>query len=67
MIEVTVNGEPRRFDPGTTVATLVDDVGCGRRGVAVAVNEEVVFRSAWPDTELVPGDRIEILRAAQGG
>lgn len=67
MIELTVNGEPRRLDLGTTVAEFVDEVGCGRRGVAVAVNEEVVSRSAWEVTELVAGDRIEILRAAQGG
>ncbi len=67
MIEVTLNGESRRFDARTTVAALVDDVGCGRRGVAVAVNEEVVSRSAWEITELAAGDRIEILRAAQGG
>jgi sulfur carrier protein len=67
MIDVTVNGQPRRFAERSTVAHLVDDVGCGRRGVAVAVNEEVVPRSAWDATELAAGDRIEILRAAQGG
>jgi sulfur carrier protein len=67
MIELTVNGEYRSFPRGATVAVLVDEVGCGRRGVAVAVNEEVVSRSAWEVTELVAGDRVEILRAAQGG
>ena len=67
MIELVVNGEPRRFAPGSTVAVLVEEVGCGRRGVAVAVNEEVIARSAWEVTELVAGDRVEILRAAQGG
>ncbi len=67
MIELTVNGEARHFEPGATVALLVEVVGCGRRGVAVAVNEEVVSRSAWEVTELAAGDRVEILRAAQGG
>ncbi len=67
MIELTVNGESRRLAPGATVAVLVEEVGCGRRGVAVAVNEEVVARSAWEATELLAGDRVEILRAAQGG
>ena len=55
MIELTVNGESRHFPRGTTVAVAVDAVGCGRRGVAVAVNEVVVSRSAWEVTELVAG------------
>lgn len=67
MIAVSVNDEPRRLPDGTSVARLVEDVGCGRRGVAVAVNKEVVPRSAWEATRLADGDRIEILRAAQGG
>jgi sulfur carrier protein len=38
----------------------------GRR-VAVAVNREVVPRSAFPARRLVPGDRVEILEAVGGG
>ncbi len=41
--------------------------GRGRRGVAVAVNEEVVPRSAWDETPVRDGDRVEVLNAAQGG
>ncbi|WP_372697971.1 sulfur carrier protein ThiS [Arthrobacter sp. JSM 101049] len=36
-------------------------------GLAVAVNDEVVPRSAWAGTRLRPGDRIELLAAVQGG
>ena len=38
-----------------------------RRGIAVALNGEVVPRSAWDVTDLRPGDRVEVLTAAQGG
>jgi sulfur carrier protein len=41
--------------------------GTSARGVAVAVNGEVVPRSAWETTGLHPGDRVEVLTAAQGG
>jgi sulfur carrier protein len=37
------------------------------RGVAVAVDAEVVPRSAWDEVELVDGQRVEILAAIQGG
>jgi len=66
-VEVTVNGEPRRLPEGATVAWLVDDMGAGRRGVAVAIDAEVVLRSSWETTLLRSGARIEVLRAVQGG
>ncbi|WP_417233476.1 sulfur carrier protein ThiS [Arthrobacter sp.] len=40
--------------------------GCPR-GVAVAVNGEVVPRSAWAGTPLAAGDHVELLSAVQGG
>ncbi|HEY1733917.1 MAG TPA: sulfur carrier protein ThiS [Acidimicrobiales bacterium] len=67
MIAVTVNGEPRDLEATTTVETLVEMIGCGVRGVAVAVNSEIVARRVWADTTLAGGDRIEVLRAVQGG
>ena len=67
MIAVLVNGSATDVTPGSTVATLVATLGPDPRGVAVAVNETVVPRRAWPRTSLCPGDRVEVLRAAQGG
>jgi sulfur carrier protein len=64
---VTVNGQVREISDGTTVAALVAGLGTGGRGVAVAVNAEVVSRSQWDGTPLQPGDRVEVLGAAQGG
>lgn len=66
-IDVVVNDEARTVSAGATVADLVDDLGCGRRGVAVAVDDEIVSRSAWDTTRLSGGDRIEVLHAVQGG
>ena len=37
------------------------------RGVAVAVDAEVVPRTQWDTHELQEGARIEVLRAIQGG
>jgi sulfur carrier protein len=67
MIALTVNGEDRSLDALSTIESLVDELGCGRRGVAVAVNSEIIARSRWAETTLASGDRIEVLRAAQGG
>jgi sulfur carrier protein len=49
------------------VADLVRAVTDQQRGLAVAVNGEVVPRTGWPATVLREGDRVEVLSAAQGG
>ena len=67
MTTVTVNGESQDLEGPTTVADLVALVGAGPKGVAVALNEEVVARSRWAATPIRAGDRIEVLTAAQGG
>ncbi len=37
------------------------------KGVAVAVNDAVVTKDKWSDYQLSEEDRIEIIRATQGG
>ncbi|WFE51769.1 sulfur carrier protein ThiS [Micromonospora sp. WMMD1155] len=66
-MELTVNGAGRSVPDGTSVADLVRDIVPEQRGVAVAVNGEVVPRAGWPATALRDGDRVEVLTAAQGG
>lgn len=68
-MNVTINGEPRRVDPRATVATVVQmlSVAPGARGVAVALDGEVVSRSRWDETQLHDGSRVEIVAAIQGG
>jgi sulfur carrier protein len=68
-VNVTVNGEPRRLPAGATVASVVEllDVTPGARGVAVALDEEIVTRAQWADTALHEGARVEVVAAIQGG
>jgi sulfur carrier protein len=66
-VTVRVNGDPVKTGTDTTVAQLVEGLGCGTRGVAVAVNRELVRKAQWPSTCLVEGDEVEVLRAAAGG
>jgi len=66
---ITVNGQPSDVAGGTTVRALLAtlDVPPEGRGVAVAVDAEVVPRGQWEAHELHDGARVEILRAIQGG
>ena len=66
---VTVNGEPRELTAGATVATVIEllDVAPDARGVAVAIDGEVVARSRWAEAEVRDGALIEVVAAIQGG
>ncbi|MEU5723216.1 sulfur carrier protein ThiS [Micromonospora sp. NPDC047738] len=66
-MELIVNGAGRSVPGGATVADVVREVTDQRRGLAVAVNGEVVPRGGWSATALHDGDRVEVLSAAQGG
>ena len=65
---IVLNGEPRERD-GATIAELLSDLGVEdrARGVAVAVNGEIVPRAEWAQHRVDSGDRVEALSAMQGG
>jgi sulfur carrier protein len=67
MTTVTLNGEPRELPEDATVATAVLELGASERGVAVAVDGEVVPRGDWASTPVREGQEVEVLRAVQGG
>jgi sulfur carrier protein len=66
-VDLTVNGLGRAVPAGATVGELVAEITTESRGVAVAVNGEVVPRGGWAGAVLRDGDRVEVLTAAQGG
>ena len=68
MTVVTLNGEPRDLHGPVTVEAAVRATGApDGRGVAVAVDGEVVPRGEWATTELREGQQVEVLHAVQGG
>ena len=66
---VELNGKRVELSDGASVADAVAVAGAdsGRRGVAVAVDGEVVPRSGWERTGLTDGQRVEVVEAIQGG
>ena len=66
-LHLVVNGESRAVEPGCTLQGLVESLGLDRGRVAVAVNRDVVPRSAFVRRRLAAGDQIEILEAVGGG
>lgn len=66
-MNITVNGDDHRLDAPLSVDDLLGRLDLDRRGLAVALNGEVVPRSTWADRAVADGDEVEILTIAQGG
>jgi sulfur carrier protein len=67
-VNVLLNGSPVSLpDPATVEAAVAASGAPSERGVAVAVDGEVVPRGQWTTTELREGQRVEVLQAVQGG
>jgi sulfur carrier protein len=68
-MKVVLNGSEAELADGATVVTAIEalDLPAAGRGVAVAVDAEVVPRTQWDTHKLDEGARVEILRAIQGG
>ena len=68
-MNIKVNGETKEVSTGLTLHHLLLDLGMdpSRPGIAVAIDQEVVPRTQWEETEIQPESEIEIIRAAQGG
>lgn len=66
---IRLNGEERELPSGATVAAAAAllDVTADSRGVAVAVDGEVVPRGSWAETVVPDGAQVEIVMAIQGG
>jgi sulfur carrier protein len=71
MMNLTVNGEPR-----ASASTNINDLWRSEtehlnldspKGYAIALNGALVRKDKWPSTTLAEGDRVEIVRAMQGG
>jgi sulfur carrier protein len=66
---IELNGRPTEVPVGATVADAVSEAGADgeTRGVAVAVDGEVIRRAEWGDTKLRSDQSVEVVRAVQGG
>ncbi len=75
---LSVNGELRPLGDGSLTGLLAAEavdtealsseaLSSRARGLAVAVNGQVVPRHAWEATRLAPGDEIEIVKLFAGG
>lgn len=67
-MRIVVNGKSMSLPDGATVLDVLSQLEIeDHRGIAVAVGSEVVPAVRWGGLSLSEGQRLEVLRAVQGG
>jgi thiamine biosynthesis protein ThiS len=66
-MNVFLNGELKSAPDSVTVAAFLEGLGLSQKGLAVERNREIVPRSAYGETVLADGDRLEIVQFVGGG
>jgi sulfur carrier protein len=71
MMQLTVNGEPRETASGNLAELWRKETEHleldSPKGYAIALNGALIHKDKWDTTTLTDGDRVEIVRAVQGG
>jgi len=67
VIQVTVNGEARRFEAPLDIRSMLERLDMAGKKIAVEKNGEIVPKSLHPKTLVENGDALEIVVAVGGG
>ncbi|MFK6999501.1 sulfur carrier protein ThiS [Flavobacterium oreochromis] len=68
-MELTINQERKIFEQeALTVQQLLDiELPNKQKGIAVAIDQQVIPRSQWENTSVNANQKIIIIKATQGG
>jgi thiamine biosynthesis protein ThiS len=66
-IEIILNGEPYQIGENISIADLVHLLNLVPERLAIELNLDILPKSAWGETLLKPGDRVEMVHFVGGG
>jgi sulfur carrier protein len=67
MMQIELNGKPHTVAQGQNLAQLIAALELTGKGIAVAVNRQVVPAQQWPQRLLAAADRVDVVKAIGGG
>jgi thiamine biosynthesis protein ThiS len=66
-IEIQVNGEMQQIAADLTITEFLSMLNLTAERLAIEYNLEILPRSAWAETKLRAGDKLEIVHFVGGG
>jgi len=67
-MEIIFNNQTRQIEANSSIQNALDIwIGEKQKGIAVAVNDAIVYKTQWGNYELQPNDNVLVITAIQGG
>ena len=66
-MQIRVNNQPVSLDPPFSLEQLLKKLNRSTKGVALAVNQQIINRSLWAEHILDDGDTVTLIQATAGG
>ncbi|MFZ6013507.1 MAG: sulfur carrier protein ThiS [Bacteroidota bacterium] len=67
-MEISFNNQLQQIEEGSSVQQLLDRlIGTDQKGIAIAVNQNIVPRTTWGSHTLRAQDKVLVIKATQGG
>ncbi len=64
---IKLNGQTHEISEGTSLAVLLENLGINPKGIAIAINYEVIPKNKWGETILTDNLELILIQAVQGG
>jgi len=66
-MELTINGENKKFDEGLSLEELIQSLGVRKETVVAEVNRKIVQAGERSRFKLTHGDQVELIQFVGGG
>ena len=67
-MNISINKELKTISTDSRLIQLLKDIKLiDKKGIAIAVNDQVITRNNWEQFQLNENDKITIIKATQGG
>lgn len=66
-MNIYINGQNKTIEPNSTVRELLTQIGSEDKGIAVAINNEVVSKNNWENHIVNEEDKVLLIKATPGG
>ena len=66
-MRIQVNGRPQEVEENLSLSQLITSLDLKPEQIAIELNQKVIRRGEWQDTDLRDDDKIEIVHFVGGG
>ena len=66
-MNIKINGEEHFIEENKTISEILDQLSLKPESIAIAINYQVLPKTAYTSRLVKEGDKLEIIHAVQGG